>query len=125
MASVTLLGVYLAPVADLTTQLHLNAGVELSDAPHSRVEARSYSAGRVRMITRPGQDRSLTVSVRRIDRATREQLEAWTGVLLLLRDGRGRKVYGFYATPAFAEQPGEPISAASLTFVQITHDESV
>ena len=125
MATVTLSGVYLASVTDLSDVLRLNAGVELSDAPAARVEARRYSAGRVRMVSRPGQDRALSVSARRVDRTTREQIEAWTGLLLLLRDGRGRKAYGFYNAPTFREQPGLAYSDVSLTFVQVSHDEAV
>lgn len=125
MATVTLRGIYLAPIADLTDVLHLNAGVELSDGPDARAEGRRYAGGRVRLIGRVGKDRGLAVRARRIDRATREQLDEWAGVPLLLRDGRGRKVYGFYSAPQFTEQPGLPVCDVALTFVEISHDEAV
>lgn len=125
MASVTLQGIYLAPVSDLSNVLHLNAGAGLSESSNARAEARAYAAGRIRRVKRVGKDRTLALTARRIDRTTREQLDSWAGELLLLRDGRGRKVYGFYAQPQFAEQPGLPVCDVSLAFVQVTHDEAV
>ena len=125
MASVQLQGVYLARVADLSTTLRLNAGVEIASAETVRGGFRNYAGGRVRLITMPGRDRRVTVSARRIDRATREQLTAWAGQLLLLRDGRGRKMYGAFLEPSFTEQQGLPFCSAALTFVEVTRSEAV
>jgi hypothetical protein len=125
MASITLQGVYLAPVTDLSDTLRINAGAQVSESPDARAEGRRYSAGRVRMVKRVGKDRQVPLSFRRIDRATREQLDEWSGTLLLLRDGRGRKLYGFYSTVSFQEQPGLAFCDASLTFTRVTHDEAV
>lgn len=125
MAAVTLQGLYLAPVTDLSLILRLNASLDLADDIDSRVEFVSFAQGRIRMVTRPGESRVLPIQVGRIDRATREELHARSGVLQLLRDGRGRKVYGAYGTPRFTESRGPAYSSVTLQFVQVSHDESV
>lgn len=125
MASVSLRGVYLAPVAAPSDLLRLNASVELSEVRSLPGGFRRGANGRTRLIRRAGSDRQLQVSVRRADRATRERIKDWSGLLLLLRDGRGRKVYGSYLDPKFSERPGLPVTDITLTFVELSFDEAV
>jgi hypothetical protein len=125
MASVNFRGIYLSRVTDLSDVLRLNATVGLSEARSIPGSFRRGANGRTRLIRRAGLDRSMSVSIGRADRTVRAVLEQWAGELLLLRDGRGRKVYGSYLSPQFAEKPGLPFTAISLTFVELSYDESV
>ncbi len=120
MASVMLSGVYLAPVSDLADVLVLNAAVSLAGASGVRGEIRTYAGGVTRLITRAGSVKTATVEVKRASRTTREQLAEWAGVLLLLRDGRGRCIYGSFLSVDEGENAGLPVCDLSLTFTEIT-----
>lgn len=122
MAVLTLSGVHIARVADLSTVVRLNAGVELEQSGGRMVRRVSGANGRQRSIRRPGRAISLSVTAPRIDRTTRETLEAWEGDTCLLRDGRGRVVFGFYAEPDFEELPGPPLCDVQLLFQSLTVD---
>lgn len=126
MAYVTLTGVYLAPVDDYTLQTVLNAGVQpLSDRTGVIGEFRRFAGGRVRLITQSGTERGLAVTVSRATRTTRELLDSWKGQTLLLRDGRGRLVFGSYLTLEVTEQVGLPYCDLAFEFVEITTDVEV
>ena len=120
MASVTLYGVWLAPVSDLTDTLVLNGGTTAAGTVGVQGDFRRYAGGRVRLIRQAGQDESVAVSVSHVSRTTREQLNAWAGETLLLRDGRGRLVFGTYLAVDATENPGLPYCDLSLTFTEIT-----
>jgi len=55
------------------------------------------------------------------------QLLAWRGRLLLLRDNVGRRVFGTYLTVDIADRylVGGWRSVATLNFVEVDHDEAV
>lgn len=124
MATVTLRGVYLARVSNLADLLVLNAGVTVAGVESKRGEFRTYAGGRVRLITKAGRGRTVQVSAAHTDRPTRERLNAWAGELLLLRDGRGRKMYGSYLELAAADQPGPGLCTVTFAFVAVDLPEA-
>lgn len=126
MAYVTLQGVYLAPVDDYSLQTVLNAGVQpLSDRSGVLGEFRRFDGGRVRLITQAGSERGLAVAVSYANRTTRELLDTWKGKTLLLRDGRGRLVFGSFLTLEVTEQVGLPYCDIAFEFVEITTSSEV
>jgi hypothetical protein len=90
---------------------------------------RTYAGGRRRIITTPGDDRSSALTFQRASVADVEQLRAWRGRLLLLRDFQGWRRWGMYADIApvsINRGPGhDPIYAVSLTWVDVDYDEAV
>jgi hypothetical protein len=120
MTSISLTGVWLSPVSDPTDVLTLNRGVSVSDSAGVRGDFRPYAGGRVRLISRAGSVKSVQVSVMHADRTTREALDALTGVPLMLRDGRGRLVFGSYLSLEVEEQQGLPYCDLSFTLTEIT-----
>lgn len=125
MSQLNLQGVFLHRVAEPAVFVRLNAGVTVAGSNTVRGEFRTYAAGRVRLVTRPGRSRMVEVAARRVDRPTRETLDDWAGQLLLLRDGRGRKVYGSYLEAAVVEQPGQAFCDLSFEFVGVDYVEPV
>jgi hypothetical protein len=125
MASVDLMGVYIAPADDLEDILILNASVKLSDRPAVQGEHREYAGGRWRTIRRPGTTNTVSVSITRASRDQREALAELAGQTLLLRDGRGRFVFGDFLDLPAEESPGLPFSKVSFTLFQTTHDIEV
>ena len=125
MAEVALQGLYLAPLSDYTEQIVLNAGVTLSESGGPRGEVRIYAGGRLRRVTRAGRPKSTPVRIAYTDRATRETLESWEGVTLMLRDGRGRLIFGSFLPLAVEEVPGLPYCHLSFTFDALTHSVEV
>jgi hypothetical protein len=116
VAAVHLAGVYLARIADLGTVLRLNRGVALEEGGGRRARQSVGANGRLRLIRRPGVNRPLTVKASRVDRRTRELLYVWEAQEALLRDGRGRVVFGFYVEPDIVELPGLPVCDVTLRF---------
>jgi len=90
---------------------------------------RNYAGGRRRIITTPGDARTSALTFQRASGADVEQLRAWRGRLLLLRDFQGWRRWGMYADIApvsINRGPGrDPLYAVSLTWQDVDYDESV
>lgn len=125
MSQITLQGVYIAPVSSLSTLTILNAAVNVSAVPGVLGDFRRYAGGRIRLITRVGTDHSVSVSITHADRATRETLTALAGQTILLRDGRGRCVYGSFLTLDVQETQGLPYCDLGFTLSEITTDVEI
>jgi len=120
MTMIVLTGVYLAPVSDLSDILVLNAALELSGVSGVMGEFRPYAGGVWKLIRRTGRIKGASVSVTRASRVTREQLALWAGETLLLRDGRGRCLYGSFLSVDEGENTGLPFCDLSFAFNEIT-----
>lgn len=121
MASITLQGVWLAPLSDLSDQLCLNAGVAVDLGESVAGRLAEYAAERIRSIKRPGKRKEVSVTVNLIDRETREALEALTGKVILIRDGRGLCFFGVYFDLKTPQISGIGLCDASFTVGQVTH----
>lgn len=125
MSSIDLTGVYIAPASSLSTLTILNAGVNVSAVSGVVGDFRRYAGGRTRLITRVGTDHSVNVSITHASRATRETLTALAGQTVLLRDGRGRLVYGSFLALDVKEAQGLPYCDLGFTLTEITTDVEV
>lgn len=70
------------------------------DGDEYGVQARvaTYAGGRQRGITTEGVSGTWSVSLRGISTADTEKLRTWLGQTVLVRDNRGRKMWGLLAT---------------------------
>jgi hypothetical protein len=125
LASIELTGLWLALVSDLETQLHFTQ-VSIEPTYGVRGGLRHYANGVVRFITSSGKDRSVDVEIREVSRPDRETLEAWYGELALLRDSRGRILFGVFPEISAPERQGSAgICDVSFTFGATTHSIEV
>lgn len=91
-----------------------------------RVEVRELAGGRRRAVRRAGRGRAYTWNLTRVTRPQVHWLEDHAGVLMCIRDDRGRKWYGLYDTAGFDEPNWTKDRASiSLTLVEVTHTEAV
>jgi hypothetical protein len=125
MSHVDLTGVYIAPVSSLSTLTILNAGVTLSEGYGVPGDFRRYAGGRMRLVTRVGSSTSVSVAITHADRTTREALAALAGQTILLRDGRGRAIYGSFLALDVQESQGLPYCDLAFTLNEITTDVEV
>lgn len=126
MATVTLASVWFNVASDPTDSLTLPTMSSLSVTSSKEGEARRLANGRVRLITRSGGTRrSIAVSVAYATRAEIDWLEDHVGVLVCVRDDRGRKVYGVYYQVQTDEHRGLAEGGPSLSVDEATHSEAV
>lgn len=125
MASVELGELYLHDATDLSDYIHSDGfgGLDEEDAVDG--EFRQYSAGRVRLIRRAGEPREVNVTLPAVSASDVEWLRVHKGRTLLLRDPRGRKMYGTFLRLSIPERHGPLRPHVSFRFVRITHTESV
>lgn len=125
MAQVILDKLWLHLADDLGTYLALPVQ-PVAETDAADAEVRRYGRGRDVLVVRPGQTRTIPITLRRVSWADLQTLRSWTGRLLMLRDLNGRKAFGVYrqvdATDVRAEQLAETVS---LTFQTVTYDEEV
>lgn len=128
MASVNLDYLYLHDANDEPTFLALDLD-SLTATPTKQGSIRRLASGRRRAVLREGSDDPLEVGVEQVSRADRETLASWVreGRLILLRDPRGRALWGHAFALNVEEMPLAPDEAANLTFTfeTITHSEEV
>ena len=125
MASIELTGLWLALVSELDNQLHFT---QVSVEPTYAVPGgfRRYANGVVRFITGSGKEKSVDVEIREVTRPEREILETWYGELALLRDSRGRILFGVFPEISTPERQGSTgICDVSFTFTATTHSVEV
>lgn len=125
MASVQLDRLYLSAASDPTDVLVAFSGRDTADTRSRPVEVRTMANGRTRVVTRAGQSWTIGKTLRGLTLAQVQWLVDHRGVLVLLRDRDGRKVYGVYGevTPtAYADLGGWD---AAFTLTEVSYSEAV
>lgn len=127
MASVNLDFLYLHRADDESIFLALDLAEEVA-TPQKQGEVRRLASGRRRAVLRPGSDHPVDISLDLVSRADRETLVDWieTGTLLILREPRGRVLWGhIFEAPVEESALTEDALSISFTFQPITHSEEV
>ena len=113
----------IAPVSDLSDVLMLYGDSETVDVS-SPVEVRRYAGGRDRVVSVPGQTSQMSFVASYITRADYQSLLDLVGVLVLVRDVRGRAVYGVIDSVSGSEAVTDFVTA-SFTLTSATVSEIV
>lgn len=124
MASVTFSDLWVSNPYDptLTYRWYLS---DLSATPSKVGGVRRLANGRLRAVTRAGTAQSIKATIVAIDRTTVEQVEAWQGLTVLVRDPVGRRFYATYFEPDITEDPsGSGVAIIKLTLHEVTVTES-
>lgn len=126
MATVTLDEGWLHDAANLATfvRVDLSSVAESAEIP---ADVRRYAGGRLRLVTKPGPARTVSVACKLADRAAVDTLRSWVGRLLLYRDPTGRKVWSMFGEVSITEIPGGDSTFADCSFVlrEVSHTEAV
>jgi hypothetical protein len=126
MASISFSGVFVAPADDLSDTIYLDTATALSGDKSRMGEIRRYAGGRTRYITTPGDVESLEVSQRYTTQAAKNTLRALVGQVVLVRSGRGDKVYGALQAVRHTEITGsQELVDISFSVTSVTHSEEV
>lgn len=123
MTTLTLDTLAIAPVSDLSDVLLLGQDSETVDVS-SPVEVRRYAGGRDRVVSRPGQTSQMAIVASYITRAEYRSLSDLVGVLVLVRDQRGRAIYGVIDSVSGSEAVTDYVTA-SFTLTSATVSEIV
>lgn len=124
MASVTLDRVWLHRAGELGTYLRFFS-TDRTDQRNTSGDVRMYSGGRLRSVTRTGSRQQLGLTLRQVSDDALVTLEDWRGALLLLRDHRGRLLWGSYFALDVTDYQDRSGYDVSLTFLQVTHSAEV
>lgn len=110
--------------ADLDTwvRLRLRAFNEVSE---KEGEVRAYAGGRRRAVSRVGDLRTFKIDIGRATRADVDQLREWTGTTVLVRDPRGRLVWGVYWAVEIEEWRSADVADVTLQVKEVTYSEAV
>lgn len=119
MAEVELDDLWLHTASDLSDYLMLELNGEVEDTSKQAV-ARRYANGRVRMIASAGTFARLDLRLEQVELPDVATLRSWVGTELLLREPRGRVMFGFYDSIRVEEVAAVGLAQVSLTFQEIT-----
>ncbi len=98
---------------------------EIRETSTSQTQVRTYAGGVQRLITGPARPQTFEVSLVRVPAAMVDVLRGWRGTLLLLRDVRGRTIWGAYQSLQIADWRGEDSHDVAFTFQTVTHSIEV
>ena len=125
MASVTLDSIWMHDADDYSDFVQARAG-SINVVSGSDGEVRTYAGGRQRLIRGPAQPRTLTVTLPNIERDVLDDVESRRGTVQMIRDGRGRVVFGTFFDLQLDETPGlRGRASASFTFREVTRSIEV
>lgn len=124
MASVALTELFLHDAVDPSDYVSLKHS-DMQEETTAHGEKREYAGGRERLITRPGESGSYQVSTCPLGYDVIAELRARKGAVVMLRDTRGRLVYGTYFKLAVADLPAMQKGRASFTVETISFVETV
>jgi len=118
--------VWLCDVTNPAVTVHAHSP-EREQAANLDGDVRYYAGGRARVITSARDARTYPLTLTQLTVADVDLLTSWRGRVLLLRDGLGRRVFGTFLSVATADRylVGGWRSVATLTFTELTWDESV
>lgn len=123
MAEILLDELWIHDADNLATFVRVTLDRE-TEQPTVDGETRMYASGRMRAIVRPGRPGAHQLRCLQVERADVDQLRAWVGKLLLFREPRGRKFYGWYRALPITELPVD-LADVDLTVDELTHSEAV
>ena len=115
MAAITLLDVFLHSADDLSDFLALANCSSLEEDSGGPSDVRLYASGRTRRTRMRGVVTTVAMTLERCTRAEVDQLRAWQDHYLLLRDPRGRVLYGAYSAKQLHVTEYAAIDAADVT----------
>ena len=125
MSAVQLTRVWLTDPADPSVSV-VAGSAPRTDNRALAGEVRQYAGGRRRIVLREGDSTTLGVTLIKVSAGDLEQLDAWRGQVLLLRDRVGRRVHGTYFGLDVTDHPGQPVEHdVSFTFASVSYDEAV
>jgi hypothetical protein len=126
MASVTFTRLWISPASDLSSGIGFRLAADsLEDDPQTPGQVRPYAAGRFRLVTSPGNQHQLPVTIRCDTRDEVAALTAWQNTVVLARDPKGRKFYAAYQDLKISERAGLDSATATLTLVETSMSEAV
>ena len=113
-------------------RLDTGAGISAPTARGSRtqtfetpVEVRTYANGRRRSISTPGEAGTVGFRLVLIDLATLTELRTWAGLAVQVRDWRGQKWFGTFASLEVGEYTPATLYSATVTVETTTVTEGV
>ena len=125
-ATSTFSALFMHLASDLTTYNTFGYG-GLSEVKMVDGAVIKFANGRLRAITGPGSSREWEVTLPFVPRADVASLDDYLNVPILLKDGRGRIMYGQFFTYSIGEEmlPGAtpsaiPVASVSFTFKELT-----
>ncbi len=84
-----------------------------------------FAGGRFRSISTEGVAGSQTFTLRDVSPADLATLEGWIGELVLVRDNRGRRMFGTYYQVNYADRPNENYYDVELNVLEVSYNEGV
>ena len=125
MASISITDAWIGPVSALSTQIQIGAA-SITGGNSKSGAIMHYAGGRTRLVTRPGTVESVQVSTIPTSKTIRDALDDLVGELILIRDHRGRKVYGAMFNVRADEVKGSShLCKLSFAVSSVTHSEEV
>lgn len=125
-AEVALTTVWLNLASDLSDYQTFPSMSSLNVTTKRPGEARVNANGRTRLIRKPANMQTFSLSLPSCTRAQINWLELNAGKLMLVRDDRGRKVWCVYFEPSVEETSGDIDQGdVTLSLVEITYSEAV
>jgi len=88
-------------------------------------QIRTYAGGRLRLVTTAGVARSATITLPECSRAQINWLQSNAGNIVLVRDDRGRKIWGAFLNPKVVENQYNTNADVTLVINEITYSEAV
>ena len=88
-------------------------------------QVRTYAGGRLRLVTTAGVARTAAVTLAECTRDQINWLQSVVGQTVLVRDDRGRKIWGTFLTPKVTENQHNGNGDVTLTINEITYSEAV
>lgn len=124
MAVVTLTKLWLHEAADLS-EYRSWYSTDRRDGRDQAGEVREYANGRRRLVTTPAKAQKLGVTVRLVTDDDLVWLDDHAGTLLMLRDHRGRVVFGSYFTLDIVDYDDQSGYDVSFAFESVTYSVEV
>jgi hypothetical protein len=86
-------------------------------------EVRRLAGGRFRSVGTLGVRRTQSFVIRDLTQADIDTLEEWVGQLVLVRDKRGRKMYGVYWSVDNADKYSPDYYDIAISLTEVTYEE--
>lgn len=125
MAAVSLGTLFIGDAANLADQIMFPFMSQLAVTAEVSGENRRYANGRIRSVSRSGKVEIAAVALPACTRAQVQWLEDHLGRTVLVRDDRGRKLYGNYRSLNISEHAYNKEADVTLTVSSVSYSEVV
>lgn len=125
MSSVNLNHIYIHKGDNLSDYIEAEFAEPLTEVSNRQGRVKRYAGGRFRAVNPKGKMSAVKTQINWLPEADLDKLHEWAGELVMIRDARGRLLFGVYRVVSAQDYRAHDNGSTAIEITEITHSIEV